>query len=147
MLTEQGAAHVVACLFVVAVLPLSGGCGGATAEQAKVHGRVSYQGRPIKQGTIVFQPLPPLKARPAGADVIDGAYAIDNNGPVFGTHRVEIQAYRKTGRKIPDLKGDMSIPNRPLVDETIPILPASFNVESTLTTEITDSDSTIDFAL
>ena len=123
------------------------GCGAAPPQQAAVHGRVTYRGKPIEQGTIVFHPLAPLKARPAGADIVNGTYAINENGPVLGMHRVEIQAYRKTGRKIPDLMGDVSIPNRPLVDETVPLLPASFNVESTLTADITTSDNTVDFNL
>jgi len=123
------------------------GCGAAPPQQAVVHGRVTYRGKPIEQGKIVFHPIAPLKARPAGADIVNGAYAINENGPVLGKHRVEIQAYRKTGRKIPDLMGDVSIPNRPLIDETVPLLPASFNVESTLTADITASDNTVNFEL
>jgi hypothetical protein len=145
--SKRRAAHLSATLPVVVGLALCGGCGGPTAEQAPVHGRVTYQGKAIQQGTIVFHPLPPLIARPAGAEIVDGAYAIKENGPVLGKHRVEIQAYRKTGRKIPDLKGDVSVPNRPLIDETVPILPASFNVESSLTAEIEPGDNTRDFEL
>jgi hypothetical protein len=123
------------------------GCGASTPEQAVVHGRVTYRGKPIDQGKIVFHPIAPMKARPAGADIINGSYTIKENGPVLGKHRVEIHAYRKTGRKVPDLMGDVSVPNRPLVDETVSLLPASFNVESTLTADITTSDVTVDFNL
>lgn len=132
------------CLLALAWIA---GCGAAPPEQAAVHGRATYRGKPIEQGKIVFHPIAPLSGRPAGGDIVNGTYSIAENGPVLGKHRVEIQAYRKTGRKIPDLMGDVSIPNRPLIDETVPILPANFNVESTLTAEIKTSDNTIDFEL
>jgi hypothetical protein len=144
--TKQSTAHLFAFLSALAG-PALCGCGAPTAEQAAVHGRVTYKGKAIEQGTIAFHPLPPLIAQPAGAEIIDGMYAIKENGPVLGNYRVEIQAYRKTGRKTPDLRGDMSVPNRPLIDETVPILPASFNVESTLTAEIEPGDNTKDFEL
>jgi hypothetical protein len=147
MLIERRKVKVSARLLVVAGLALNAGCGAAPPEQTAVHGRVTYRGKPLEQGKIVFHPLAPLKGRPAGADIVNGTYAINENGPVIGKHRVEIQAYRKTGRKVPDLMGDASIPNRPLVDETVPILPATFNVESTLTADITTSDNTVDFNL
>ena len=134
-------------MWLVALSLACVGCGASPPEQAVVHGRVTYRGKPIEQGKIVFHPIAPLKARPAGTEIVKGSYEIKENGPVLGKHRVEIQAYRKTGRKVPDLMGDASIPNRPLVDETVPILPASFNVESTLTAEITTSDVTADFNL
>jgi hypothetical protein len=132
---------------LVAIWLAGAGCGAGPPAQAVVHGRVTYRGKPIEQGKIVFHPMAPLKARPAGADIVNGSYAIKQDGPVLGKHRVEIQAYRKTGRKVPDLRGDVSVPNRPLVDETVALLPASFNVESTLTADITTSDVTVDFDL
>jgi hypothetical protein len=138
-------AHVP--LIVALGLAWSAGCGDASPEHAVVHGRVTYRGKPIEQGKIVFHPLAPSTARPAGGEIINGQYAIRENGPVIGKHRVEIQAYRKTGRKVPDLRGDVSVPNRPLVDETVPMLPASFNVESSLTADIANSDNTVDFEL
>jgi len=134
-------------LLMAAGLALCVGCGKRSPEQATVHGQVTYKGKPIETGTIVFHPLPPLKALPAGADITAGTYTIKENGPVLGKYRVEIQAYRKTGRRVPDLRGDASIPNRPLVEEKVPILPASFNVESQLTADIANSDNTIDFKL
>lgn len=137
----------LAKLLVVVGLAWIVGCGEAPPQQAAVHGRVTYRGKPIEQGKIVFHPVAPLKGLPTGADIVNGSYTINENGPVLGKYRVEIQAYRKTGRKIPDIMGDVSIPNRPLVDEMVPLLPAAFNVESTLTADIATSDNTVDFKL
>jgi len=134
-------------LSAVVIAAFAIGCGSSGPELAKVHGRVTYRGKPIEQGTIVFFPMGETKGRQAGAKIVNGEYAINENGPVMGTYRVEIQAYRKTGRKVPDVMGDVSNPNRPLVDETIPILPVTFNLESQLTADITSSDNTKDFDL
>jgi hypothetical protein len=127
------------------------GCGEQPVERAAVHGRVTYRGEPIQDGTIVFSPIDRGENEPSestGGKIADGAYALDGaKGPLVGAHRVEIQAYRKTGRQIPDMMGDVSKPNRAMVDEVVPLLPATFNVESTLKADIAPGDNTKDFQL
>jgi hypothetical protein len=133
-------------LFLLILVVLAG-CGGDSIERGTVRGRVTYQGKNVEQGVIQFSPIGDTKGRPSGADIVDGKYEIKENGPAVGTHRVEIQSYRKTGRKVPDLLGDVSNPNRPMIDEVVPSLPAMYNVESTLTAEIEPEENVRDFDL
>jgi len=143
-LQSRGASLIVATfLGFVSCL----GCGKSGPEQAVVRGRVTFRGKPVEQGTIVFFPTAGVPGRQAGAEIVNGEYSILENGPALGTHRVEIQAYRKTGRKVPDVTGDVMNPNRPMIDEIVPILPPSFNMESRLTADITSSEITKDFNL
>jgi hypothetical protein len=123
------------------------GCGGDSFERGTVRGQVTFQGKSIEQGVIQFSPVGDTKGRLCGADIVAGKYEINENGPAVGTHRVEIQEFRKTGRKVPDLLGDVSNPNRPLIDEVVPVLPAKYNVESTLTAEIEPNENVKDFDL
>jgi hypothetical protein len=127
------------------------GCGEPAADRATVHGRVTYRGEPVQDGTILFSPIDRsagVRAESSGGKIVAGAYALEGDkGPLVGAHRVEIQSYRKTGRKIPDMMGDVSKPNRGMVDEVVPLLPATFNVESNLQADITPGDNTKDFEL
>ncbi|MCC6492722.1 MAG: hypothetical protein IT424_06855 [Pirellulales bacterium] len=138
----------VVCSIIVAGLL---GCGEQPVDRATVRGRVSFRGEPIQDGTILFSPVgggESQAAGPSSGKIIGGAYQLDgDNGPVVGSHRVEIQAYRKTGRKIPDMLGDVSKANRALVEEVVPMLPAEFNVESTLTADVAPGENTKDFNL
>ena len=79
-------------------LLLAVGCGGTPPPFAPVKGKVSYQGRPLTTGTIVFTPDPvrgtsgPL----ARADIQpDGSYQLKSSeqaGAVPGWHRVTVLA-------------------------------------------------------
>ncbi len=124
------------------------GCSSAEYERAAVSGQVTFQGEPVSEGSIVFFPVGDTKGVSAGADIVAGRYELAaSEGPVVGTNRVEIQALRKTGRQIPDLMGDVSDPNRPLIDEKVNVLPPQFNVDSQLTREIAAGENQLDFEL
>lgn len=124
------------------------GCGESEPQRAAVRGTVTYKGQPVADGSITFFPTGAAKGKPAGAPIVGGSYQIAaEEGPLVGPARVEIQAFRKTGRQVPDLRGDVSQPNRPLIDEKINVLPPQFNLESQLSETIAAGDNTIDFAL
>ena len=133
---------------LVLAVAASIGCGPPEAERASVKGKVSYQGNPIADGSITFFPSGATKGKPAGTEIVNGEYTLSAaDGPLVGEARVEIQAFEKTGRKIPDLMGDVSNPNRPLIDEKINVLPPQFNVNSTLMRQITSGENSHDFDL
>lgn len=49
----------------------------------------------MEKGQIRFVPIEGTKGPTSGADIVDGKYTVVNRGGVpFGTHRVEIRAYR-----------------------------------------------------
>jgi hypothetical protein len=64
-------------------------------ERALVTGQVSYQGVPVKEGTIRFVPVKETQGPAAGASIVDGSYTVKASGGVpCGTHRVEIIGVR-----------------------------------------------------
>lgn len=79
------------------------GCGPGRPATATVQGKVTYQGKPVVEGTIVFYPE---KGRPAtGTLAPDGSYRLTtfdaNDGAMLGPHRVTIEARRITPTMIP----------------------------------------------
>lgn len=75
---------------------LFSGCSDKGPERAIVSGTVTYQGKPISEGTILFTPQATSHVPSAGASIVDGNYKIDVHGGVpVGTHRIIIQAYHK----------------------------------------------------
>jgi hypothetical protein len=77
---------------------LLSGCGGDGGPQrVVVSGTVTYGGKPVSEGTIRFAPLPTCPAPMTGAMIVDGKYTVNMHGGVpVGTHKVKIEALRKT---------------------------------------------------
>lgn len=86
--------------FVVVLCFITAGCGGPSRpETVPVSGRVTYQGKPVPMGQIMFYPD---QGRPAvGTIDADGHYRLrtfaPDNGAIPGHYRVTIQAMRTTG--------------------------------------------------
>jgi hypothetical protein len=123
-----------ACLSVVAL-----GCGGTPV--AAVHGKITLDGQPVENGSIVFLPAA-SGGRKAAAAVQQGSYTIppeDQLAP--GSYRVEITWQKPTCRKIPSADPGFS------TDETREAIPARYNTDSTLKVDIGPGDVQQDFAL
>lgn len=112
---------------------LTSGCGGKDYEgpqRAEVKGKVSFNGEPIKNGTINLKPLDTEGGRSAGGTITDGQYLIpEENGPTFGKYRVEIFAFEPIG-------GASGNGDAEEADKTKQILPAKFNNDSTIELEV-----------
>jgi hypothetical protein len=81
---------------VMVCLLLSAGCGPSRPNTASVSGRVTFQGKPVTEGTIVFQPE---NGRPGMSQIgPDGSYSLrtfdPGDGALLGRHRVTIEARR-----------------------------------------------------
>jgi hypothetical protein len=73
-----------------------GGCGDRGPQRVIVSGRVTYNGKPISSGVILFVPLPSCPVPSAAAEITDGKYRVDARGGVpVGTHKIKIEGYRK----------------------------------------------------
>lgn len=72
------------------------GCRGETGpERVVVSGTVTFNGKPISDGTIQFVPIPSCPVPAAGGAIVNGAYKVDGHGGVpVGTHKVRIESYR-----------------------------------------------------
>ncbi len=72
------------------------GCGDRGPQRVIVSGRVTYNGKPISSGVILFVPLPSCPVPSAAAEITDGKYRVDARGGVpVGTHKIKIEGYRK----------------------------------------------------
>ncbi len=91
-----------------AALIVMPGC--SRPETVEVSGSVTWEGAPMPHGDIVFFALDPHVPAAAGK-IIDGAYTFRCKP---GEKRVEIQAYRLSGRTTPQgiPIGEMYVPER-----------------------------------
>lgn len=107
--------------------------------------------QPLASGQIAFIPLGAEAAPTAGATIAQGRYQIAaDQGPFPGEHRVEIRAFRSTGKKVWDGMGDENAPasQKRYVEELEQYLPRLYNDESTLRVTITGpKPNRHDFAL
>ncbi len=129
-------------------LSLLSGCFGGSSEhieQAAVTGTVTYDGKPLASGNILFVPDvdasgKPLRGQAVQATITDGTYSLTAEaGPVVGSNKVQITATRKTG-KFQESDGQK-------IEIEQQYLPAKYNSNTTLKQDITAGENTADFTL
>jgi hypothetical protein len=112
---------------------MTGGCG--SSNRGAVTGKVTVNGELLKEGQLAFVPLDSGLGPSAGAGIINGEYKIDAaKGPLAGEYRVEINAFRKTGKKTWDGMGDEQGPagKKNFVEEVEAFIPPKYNTASEL---------------
>ncbi len=118
------------------------GCGDG---RVRVRGTVLYDGKPVEEGTIAFEPADG-QGPSTGGPIADGKYDLTGNArSTTGEKIVRIVASCKTGRKIP-----IPPPAHPgtAIDERIQCIPSQYNDKSTLRVPVTAGrDNTHDFDL
>ena len=121
------------CGLLCAVVFLSVlGCGHSG--RVSVEGTVTLDGQPLENGQIQFSPLPGTAGPTAGADIVDGKFAIPpSGGPFAGNFRVQITKAGLTGKKVFDPRSNS------MMDEYAQILPARYNEQSELEAEVAAS--------
>jgi hypothetical protein len=78
---------------LLAVSAATTGCGDEGLERRAVEGTVSVGETPLKEGSIVFVPAKGTEGPKAAGRVVDGRFKIRRReGPVVGTHKVEVYA-------------------------------------------------------
>jgi hypothetical protein len=94
----------------------------------RVWGDVSYEGKPVEEGSITFEASD--GSLPAQALIKGGYFDLPaESGPVVGrTYVVRISALAKTGKSIPNVMGD-GAPTMDVMVETIPVV---FNAQSVI---------------
>ncbi|WP_154673853.1 hypothetical protein [Singulisphaera acidiphila] len=116
-------------------------------ELAPVTGKVSYQGKPVTQGMISFQPVTPGGTPAMGSIGSDGTYSLqtaDANGARLGDYRVVISA-----RKEPEKEPDTAAPplkKKPKVESQLPLKYEDIE-KSQLTKKVVSGRNTINFDL
>ncbi|HEY1191164.1 MAG TPA: hypothetical protein VGE74_26250 [Gemmata sp.] len=114
-------------LVTALALPLVAGC----SKQAFVEGSVTFNGRPVREGSISFEA--PDGATPTfGGTIKDGAYRVEVPAGATGPRVVRVVASRQTGRKVP---AGPPLPPGTVLDE-IERAPPRYNDRSTLTADL-----------
>ncbi len=140
------------CVEIAALitLPLLVGCGGYDGPQrAAVRGHVTLDGQPLPAGIIRFIPTGGTQGPAATAVISAGDYELpEAEGPIVGSHRVEIEATDYYGFAIDDEAAYLvNIEARKRGMPRNPI-PEIYNRHSTLTAEVTnESSQQFDFSL
>jgi hypothetical protein len=122
------------------VLPLVG-CGGKERKTAVVRGTLTYNGKPVPNGTISFVP----ESGPAATGEIqsNGTYSLttyrNGDGAVLGKHKVIIVAMEDMSGKLPEARN-------PLPPPIVPVKVTSL-ATTDLRAEVKDQENTIDFKL
>lgn len=127
------------CLAVLVMLLAA--CLGCHHGPFPVSGEVTFDGNPVDEGTISFEPADGIGSA-TGGKITAGKYALtDKAAPQPGKKIVRIFAVRKTGRHVTDrLTGT--------VEAVEPYIPDVYNARSILTCEVaSDGACQIDFAL
>ncbi len=136
-----------------AVMVLFVGCSSQKPpERVAVRGGVQYDGTMLAAGRIHFIPTEATKGPSATAVIRDGFYELDRrNGPIIGTHRVEIESGPQPGFALDDeaayaAAAMKTAPNKSVLPrETIP---ARYNRQSVLRATVERGGSTtFDFIL
>jgi hypothetical protein len=99
------------------VLAITALCGCSSGDgRVAIEGQITIDGQPLEMAAISFLPLEE-HGRSSGASVENGRFQLDaRDGLPPGTYRVQVQAFRKTGRTGLDPQRGVEIP------ETAPIV-------------------------
>jgi len=118
------------------------GCGDG---RVRVSGTVVYEGKPLEQGIISFEPADGVGPTTGGL-ITDGEYDLTGNArSTTGEKIVRIVGSRKSGRKLP---APPPSPPGTMIDEMIQCIPKQYNEKSLLKAQITPgNDNTHDFEL
>ncbi|MSR31163.1 MAG: hypothetical protein EXR99_06595 [Gemmataceae bacterium] len=133
-------------VFACAVLLLIAGCWDSGPRRHAISGQVLYQGKPLDQGVILFEPENPFTTSGGGAAIKDGRFAIvQEQGLMPGKYKVMISsgidAAESKKLKQNQGPGEDDLPPK----ERIPL---KYNLESKLLLEVgPDFKPTVEFDL
>ena len=142
----DGRARRPVCLAMAVFLAsLVVGCGSG-GSPCSVSGEVTFEGQPVVDGNIRFNPVGGTPGPGASAKIKDGKYQIPTDqGMLAGKHVVLITATRSTGRMI---KIEESLGSGPAErEEIVQYVPDRYNRKRELTYEATPGENTKDFPL
>jgi hypothetical protein len=118
----MAAARLYIALCLVLAIAFSG-CSKESASKSTLTGTVTFDGAPIKSGTIRFDPVDG-RTSSAGAMITDGKYSAT---VAPGEKRVTISAQKVVGKK-----KAYDTPESPVIDLTEEMIPKRYNAQSEL---------------
>ena len=124
------------------ILLLGAGCGKSRQNRASIQGEVTLDGKPLEQGSILFTPLEGTKGTVAGGRIEGGRYRFSGDkGPAVGQNRVEICAWRKSGKMVQKPLA----PRGEMIEGSVEAISPRFNSASVLKVEIEPGENTANF--
>lgn len=129
---------LVACSCLLAALVALQGCSEPTGPQTmRVWGDVTYDGKPVEEGSIDF--VSTDGAAPAQAPIKAGHYDLPAElGPVAEkSYLVQVNALKKSGKTIQNMMGD----GEPTMEVLVNTIPAKYNVKSDLKVSVSSDSS------
>jgi hypothetical protein len=117
----------IACTLAGMVAPFGCGYDDGIGKRFPVSGRVTYNGQPLKTGSVNFYPEDPNTARPAVGEIQeDGSYRLTTqtpgDGAMGGKYKVAISAYEVDTSKtapptggVPDQAAVAQAPRKSLI--------------------------------
>lgn len=142
-----------------------GGCGsGIHYEHATVHGKVTYQGKPVPLGSVLFVPVePPADGvmQPASGTIkSDGTYELKSQadaGAILGEHKVVVMAIEggpsgpEASKNDTKAAKDANTPSAPTAKSVKfkSLIPKKYSDPTTtpLTRKVVAGDNTIDLEI
>lgn len=125
----------LAWLCVSFVMSGIAGCGESGPERIGMNGIVTYNGEPIEDGEISFQPVEGTQAPPTSTTITDGKYELPAKWALVpGTYQVAVRSYRVSlddGAKLPGSTLDRPPPSGG-IEVKDQMLPEKFNTKSTI---------------
>lgn len=118
-------------LFALAIL----GCGGNERERprAAVRGTVTLDDKPLSQGVIRFIPAEGTQGPKTSAVIFEGKFSLEvDDGPVVGTHRIEIESTDDGGYAPDDEEAFQKLKASGVKRIDVVRIPAMYNTKSTL---------------
>ena len=89
-------------------------------DRGEVLGTVTLDGKPVPEGTIVFQPTYYASGFNAAVDIVNGKYHIPSRkGPSVGKNEVRFSGTRRTGAKV--------IVDDRMMDEYVDVFPPHYS--------------------
>ncbi len=108
------------------------GCSGGEPYQPMT-GAVTVDGKPLEKGVITFYPEGP--GTTVGGEILEGHFSLaQENGATPGKYRVEIVAYKNSGKSEFDIDTNSQVPIE------IQYLPVKYNVKSQLKADVVEGE-------
>ena len=134
-------------VYLGVLIPLLALCFGCGSKTIHIEGAVTYDGKPIPEGTIEFLPIEGTSGPSTGGVIKDGQYVlpIDKGLVRGGRYQVLISAFVKSGKTVPN----NMVPGGPPMEFSENYIPAKYNSQSTLKVTFSEdsAENTFDFKL
>jgi hypothetical protein len=136
--------RIAAALVVAAIVLATAGC-GRDSGRLPLTGTVSWQGRRLEKGSILFVPTDGHRGPKIGAKIVAGGYEIEaERGATPGAYRVEVCS--DTGEH-PHSPTDARPQARAAASSQQLVIPPEYNTQSRLTVAVSAEQTRFDFEL